>query len=223
MIRNLIKGISISLVCAAVYATAENKSAMNGVYLKAGAGTMKYNRFRATEEGYGKQNLRAAPVYNVAVGYHLTDAIRTDLNFQYGEIRYRHSEQEITLRQRIRTQALLINGYYDFHIHNSIVPYLTAGVGVGHNRAENLRTSDEATAIPVAERRGRNTTNLVWNVGAGAQYKLNKNFALDVAYKYMDLGFIKTNDVNDPVVGSLRGGTQKIRGHQLVGSLVYNF
>jgi opacity protein-like surface antigen len=182
----------------------------NNVYIKAGVGAMFYEKFKATRFGYEKKAPRTAPVYNLAIGYRINDAVRTDLNFQYAEVRYKTSD----LRQIIKTKAAFVNGYYDINYYKTIIPYLTAGLGIGSNNAGYLITKGEAQC------RGKERTNLVWNIGAGGMLKANNNFAIDLGYRYMNLGRAKTD--NGEVV-FYRGGKQNIRAHQVIGSLIYNF
>ena len=99
---------------------------------------------------------------------------------------------------------------------NDIVPYLTAGIGIVSNKSGDL----EQVGV-IESRKGKAKTNFIWNIGVGAQYNVNKNFALDLGYRYMDLGFSKVND--SEIAWLYKGGKQKIRGHQVIGSLVYNF
>jgi opacity protein-like surface antigen len=184
--------------------------ARNNIYIKAGAGAMFYEKFKAIEFGYFKKAPKTTPAYNIGIGYRINDSVRTDLNLQYAGVRYKANY----LRQNIKTTAAFVNGYYDINSNKHIVPYLTLGIGVGNNRAGYLKTDEEPL------RKGRDITNFVWNLGAGAMFKANKNFALDLGYKYMDLGHTKTNDGKSL---SDRGGKQRIRSHQILGSLIYNF
>jgi opacity protein-like surface antigen len=152
-------------------------------------------------------------------GYRFNDNIRTDLNLQYSELKYKLVTGPNVKKQNIKTMAAFVNGYYDINFHESIVPYITAGIGVGRNNAGDLK---ETGVDDEDKRKGKTTTNFIWNIGAGAQYKLNKNFALDLGYKYMGLGKTKTNASSEsPKL--YRGGKQNIRAHQVMGSLIYSF
>lgn len=215
MKRNLIRVITFfNLSCSMLYMGAQASSTFDRIYLKAGAGAMKFNKFKETGgdvDGYNKKAPKTSPIYNIGIGYRFSDAIRTDLNLQYAKLKYKADE----LKQNIKTTAAFVNGYYDINFHESIVPYLTAGVGIGKNKPGNLKEKGTLT------RKGKATTNFIWNVGAGAQYNINKNFAIDLGYRYVDLGKAKTNDSSDPDLWV--GGKQKIKGHQVIGALVYNF
>jgi opacity protein-like surface antigen len=135
--------------------------------------------------------------------------VRTDLNFQFTEVRYKAND----LMQTIKTKAAFVNGYYDINSNKNIVPYLTLSIGIGNNCAGSLKRRDDAVGD------GKERTNFIWNIGAGAMFKPNKNLALDIGYKYMNLGHTKTSDR----AATEKGGRQRISGHQIMGSLIYNF
>jgi len=181
----------------------------NEVYIKAGAGIPFYNRFTFIKFRNAKKSPKTTPVYNIGLGYRINDAARADLNFQYAEIRYKTKD----IRQNIRTNAAFLNGYYDINSYKNVMPYLTAGVGIGENRAGTLRVGNSTY-------KGKDITNFVWNVGAGAIFKSNKNWAFDLGYKYMDLGHTKNENLSRP---SGKAARQAIRNHQVLGALIYSF
>jgi opacity protein-like surface antigen len=184
-------------------------SVLNDMYMKAGAGVPLHNKFTFIKFGNAKKSPKTTPVYNIGLGYRINGAARADLNLQYAEVRYKADN----LRQTIRTKSAFINGYYDINSDKNIMPYLTAGIGVGGNSASNLRVGSNTY-------KGKDITNFVWNVGAGAIFQSNKDLALDIGYRYMDLGHTKTD--NAPT-SSGKTAKQAIRNHQILGSLVYSF
>jgi opacity protein-like surface antigen len=225
MIQNTLKLTSTCLVAAFLCAAISNPTdatVLDKVYLKAGIGGMVYNKFKTTgeeNEGYHKKASKTSPIYNFGVGYRFTDSIRADLNIQYASIKYRVGlEDGGYSKQNIKTISSFVNGYYDINFHKNIVPYLTAGVGFGRNKLGNLIIGDEDGAEDTGI--GKTKTNFVWNVGLGTMFKFNKNFALDFGYRYMDFGTTKTN--NGPGLDNA-GGKQKLRGHQVLSSLIFSF
>jgi len=105
-----------------------------------------------------------------------------------------------------------MNGYYDINLHKTIIPYVTAGVGIARNKAGDFVSLDTITL------KGKTNTSFVWNVGAGVKYNLNRNFALDLSYRYIDLGSIKTDNLD----ANTHGGKQKIKGHQAMIYIIYS-
>lgn len=219
MLKIITKLAGVTLAFSVLYigpSTAKTMDLLDNVYLKAGAGVAQFNKFKKTTNGYSKKDLKASSVYNIGIGYRFSDAIRSDLNFQYAEVKYRNKGVGALRNnsQNIKTTAAFVNGYYDINFHESIVPYLTAGVGVGANKSSNLKQKG------CPKRKGKDEVNFIWNVGVGAQYNINKNFAFDLGYRYMHLGIEKTNGSGSTY---FEGGKQKIRGHKIIGSLIYNF
>jgi opacity protein-like surface antigen len=187
---------------------AASKNPSKGFYVKAGVGVMKHLRFKETDGMFIRRAPEGTPVYKFGVGYRFNKSVRADLEIRYAGLTYKHDDT----RQKMHTTAGFLNGYYDINFHEKLVPYIVAGIGLGCNRAGAFRGSDELMA------RGRCQENFVWNVGAGAQFNFNKNYSVGLDYRYVDLGSIHTRDA-----GLFKGGNQRIRGHQIVGSLTYSF
>jgi len=217
MKNDTLKFVSTCIISTLLYAGTSAASPLENVYLKAGAGGMIYRKFKETgddNDGYVKKAPKTSPVYNIGLGYRFCDSLRADLNLQYAKIKYKASDREIVnLRQSFTSIAGFFNGYYDIKLHDKIIPYLTAGIGVGHNKASDLKEDD------ILPRKAKNKTSFIWNVGGGVAYNLNKNYALDIAYRYVDLGTVTTKDIDIVCYG----GRQSFRAHQLMGSIIYNF
>ena len=220
MIKTLIRLTTISLAVSALYiypSHAKSPSVIDNTYLKVGIGAMKFSTFKETENGFGyiKKAPKTNPIYNIGVGYKFNDSVRTDLNLQYSEVKYKAAIGPNVMKQNIKTIAAFVNGYYDINFDKALVPYLTAGFGIGKNNVGNLKE------INSQDREGKNTTNFIWNIGFGARYKLNKTFTVDLGYRYMDLGKTKTDNSKEFPEWDM-GGKQKIKGHQIIGSLAFN-
>ena len=61
-----------------------------------------------------------------------------------------------------------------------------AGVGFAH-----LSTSDQTTTGGIAIESGSTTDNLAWSLNAGAACELFRNTALDINYRFINLGDFK--------------------------------
>ena len=91
------------------------------------------------------------------------------------------------------TSTLFLNLYYDIQTGTPFVPYIGAGAGLAFNYVEytvdgpgyNNSASD-------------NFTNFAWNVGAGVAYNFNENFAVDLGYRFMMMGYneVSKGDTN---------------------------
>ena len=64
------------------------------------------------------------------------------------------------------------------------MPYIGAGAGLAFNYVEYTvhGGGDGGSASD-------NFTNFAWNVGAGVAYNFNENFAVDLGYRFMMMGY----------------------------------
>lgn len=105
-------------------------------------------------------------------------ALRTELEFIHNaDIKDRYTMDGWETTSKLRTQAYMLNFYYDFDTDSKFTPYVGAGVGYAKVKANlinnNINTSDN---------------NLAWQLGAGISYAMNDNLSIDAGYRYMDYG-----------------------------------
>ncbi len=86
------------------------------------------------------------------------------------------------------TTTLLLNGYYDFHNSTNFTPYVGAGIGFAFNYL----------GVDIHDRNYDGSvddfnTNFAWQVGAGVAYSFTDNMAVDVSYRYLDLGYTEVS------------------------------
>ncbi|MGE9984424.1 outer membrane protein [Desulfovibrio sp. SGI.169] len=91
------------------------------------------------------------------------------------------------------TSTLFLNLYYDIQTGTPFVPYIGAGAGLAFNYAEYTLHSDGQSYSA-----SDNFTNFAWNVGAGVAYNINENFAVDLGYRFMMMGYneVSAGDAN---------------------------
>ena len=82
------------------------------------------------------------------------------------------------------TSTLFLNLYYDIQTDTPFVPYIGAGAGLAFNYVEYTVHSDGFGGSA-----SENFTNFAWNVGAGVAYNFNENFAVDLGYRFMMMGY----------------------------------
>ena len=90
------------------------------------------------------------------------------------------------------TSTLFLNLYYDIQTGTPFVPYIGAGAGLAFNYVE-YTVHGGGDGVSASD----NFTNFAWNVGAGVAYNFNENFAVDLGYRFMMMGY---NEVS--IVGS---------------------
>ena len=148
----------------------------------------------------------SAPLFGIGIGYYFNDWLRFDVtgeyrgkaNFHgldvgglpgggYGVDRYSASKSELTF---------LLNGYVDLGTWYSITPFVGAGLGFTRNTISDFgdfstcTNSNSCSASGGSDASAGNASkwNFAWALHAGLAYKVSKNFTVELAYRYIDLG-----------------------------------
>lgn len=133
-------------------------------------------------------------------------------------------------KQNFNIQTLFVNAYWDIDTGTQLTPYLGAGLGVGFINTK-LRYSGAYDQLieGSASTGSKNVTNFAWNVGAGLGYDITDNWTLDVGYRFVGLGSVKTKTktFNDSLGLGLEaeayGKTSNLYQHQLAVGVRYTF
>lgn len=80
---------------------------------------------------------------------------------------------------KLRSQSLMLNAYYDINTNSAFTPYVGAGIGFAKVKAKLTSSVMNTNA---------DSTKMAWQVGAGVAYALNDNVAIDLGYRYTDMG-----------------------------------
>ena len=83
--------------------------------------------------------------------------------------------------------TLMLNGYYDFGTFGGFTPYVGAGMGIAHLRAEEYST-DSGYDFDDGSK-----TNFAWNLMAGGSFQVADNIKLDGNYRFLSLGDVQTS------------------------------
>ena len=179
-----------------------------GVYVtpKLGYGQMKAS-FKVVEDGepdfkVGSQS-KSAAVFGLAAGYDFSKKLSVPLRV---ELEYtgmgdntkkrRHSgtfEEED--KTTVGASALFVNTYFDFHNRSAFTPYV--GLGLGNSFLSAKGRHVELQGNWDDKYGEKTTTNFAWNVGVGGAWKVSENFALDLGYRYANLGKAKSKKAYD--------------------------
>lgn len=129
------------------------------------------------------------------------------INMKIGSMGSLTIPAEIETSTSVRHNSYMANLYYDFELENSNwTPYIGAGVGFGvyHQKATvEIDIEDEVLAgiingpfgnmakpmleqIPLGEMEVANDTlyEFEWQVGLGAAYNFNEDWAMDIGYRF---------------------------------------
>jgi OOP family OmpA-OmpF porin len=102
-------------------------------------------------------------------------------------------------------------------------PYVDGGVGFAYHHLDTLSVN----ATPGNALTGSTQTNFAWGVGAGVAYPITGNLSLDLAYRFLNLGPIKTGisatavgGVNFPITSAK---SDDLSVHTLTAGLRWSF
>ncbi|MBR7159253.1 MAG: porin family protein [Alphaproteobacteria bacterium] len=99
--------------------------------------------------------------------------IRTELEYTYRDEFSGHAADD--LKVKFQSQALFVNVYYDLPVTWAVQPYVNAGLG--YSRIEGKLNGLK-----------KKKNKIGWNLGVGAAYNLTQSLAMDVGYRYVNLG-----------------------------------
>jgi opacity protein-like surface antigen len=97
--------------------------------------------------------------------------------------------------------TLLANLYIDFHNSSDFTPYIGGGVGFAFIQAEGKsrieiqhNTQPDNKWIGEETLGSKSQTNFIWQVGVGSSYAFNETVSLDLGYRFISLGSVKTQE-----------------------------
>lgn len=156
----------------------------------------------------------AAPLFGLGIGYNFNDWLRFDVTGEYrGSANFHgldigtyppaactsgpapcYATDRYTARKYEWT--FLLNGYVDLGTWYNVTPFVGAGIGVTRNTITNFgdfstcvnTTSCSASGGSDAYAGTASKTNFAWALHAGLAYRVTRNFTVELAYRYIDLG-----------------------------------
>ena len=207
----------------------ESRGSSLGWYLRGEVGYAGYRRpdagfaVQPVTDDFARESMGNAAVAGAGLGYRFNPNVRMDVTLDHiFDARFKGvapaptlANALITDRASFQSSTLMVNGYLDFRPIMGLTPYVGAGIGMAHNVLSRhvLTTTDIATGAEVAERfAGGDDFNLAWALMAGVGYQFSSNFTLDLGYRYVSLGDVKTRSYADGTgvdVGSI--GAHEVR------------
>lgn len=175
-----------------------------------------------------REHLNQTAVIGAGIGYRFNPNVRMDVtldhNFdaQFKGIASAPGGISLTDRARFQSTTLMMNGYLDFRPVMGWTPYVGAGVGVSHNvLSQHIVTAyDPATGLEVSEGlSGGDKFSLAWALMAGVGYQLSSNFTLDLGYRYVNFGDVKTRSYDTGTGIDM----ESIGAHEVRLGVRYNF
>jgi opacity protein-like surface antigen len=198
-------------------------------------GTTSFNASTGFLFTFQNEDLGTGSAFGFSVGKYLNDNFRLELEaikrtgyeFDVRDIAF----FTITDKAKIQTEALFINGFYDFRpftmSNTAITPYLGGGVGISKNK---MGTGVEhIDGIPTGVTVDDNTIHqFAYKLSAGTLVSLTEQLSLDVNYQYVNLGAFKGGPgvySNGVFAGNLQRGINggEIKTQELMVGLQYKF
>lgn len=99
----------------------------------------------------------------------------------------------------LESKAIMLNAYYDFKTPTNFVPYVGAGIGLGHLKGKVSWTNAGKTGGGKLS-----DESFAWQIGAGLAYRFSCCLSLDLGYRFMDYGRIHKKLGGDKVKASLK-------------------
>jgi opacity protein-like surface antigen len=117
--------------------------------------------------------------------------LRTDLTVDYSApMKYEGSiVSPGNTTAKISAVSTLFNGYLDLGTWYGATPYLGAGAGAAYVTASDYSSP---SAPPFSGDTAHSQWNFTWAVMAGVGYAVAPNLMVDVGYRYIDFGDVKT-------------------------------
>lgn len=181
----------VFLIAALVLISPQAFAQPTWFYVRADAGAS----FSSDLGGEIDDNIGTATLFGLGVGFKILPFIRTDLTVHYRngyEIDTTANVAGLGAGTRLNGDVSnltgMLNAYFDFPAYSGLQPYIGGGVGVAYNDVDSV--SAGSIILP-----GDTSTEFAWNVGAGLTIGIFPGAAIDLGYRYADLGKIKTESV----------------------------
>jgi len=155
---------------------------------------------RVTNVGLG---FDSSSLFGIGLGYNINDWFRVDVTGEYRSSANFHGSQIIDdggalftdeYRARKSEWLFLLNGYVDLGTWNNFTPFVGAGVGFSRNTISSF-TDINTPRLGVAFADTASKWNFAWALHAGLAYKVSKNFTVELAYRYVNLGNAESGDI----------------------------
>jgi len=151
----------------------------------------------------------SAPIFGLGLGYYFNDWLRFDVTGEYrGRANFKGSEIYSFNGGRTTDEytgsksewLFLANAYIDLGTWNSITPFVGAGAGFSRINIQNFQDvchgcggNPANNGVSFASDNAK--WNFAWALHAGLAYKVSKNFTVELAYRYVDLGKAETGSL----------------------------
>jgi opacity protein-like surface antigen len=149
-----------------------------------------------------KGGFDSAPFFGGGVGYQWNNWLRIDATVEYrGKAKFHALDRLFNpFAGAFQTNEYtasksewvgLVNAYLDLGTWWCITPFIGVGAGVAYNKIEHFRDTNVIAGGGGWADSGTKA-NFAWALHAGASYKVTPTFAVDLSYRYLNLGKAET-------------------------------
>ena len=186
-------------------------------------------------------NFGTPPAVEFGLGYATGGAMRFEVLVEYrprftfeGRANFLAPERRQSVSAELSSVSGMVAGYLDLAAlgvpkPGSVAPYVGSGFGVVRARIGETAMTFPATTTTVP---GGSRVNLAWMATVGVAVPLNERLSLDLAWRYADLGEVRTepgdgrvvwrDGSREPMPLDLAPTQARLRGHGLRLSLRYS-
>lgn len=138
----------------------------------------------------------SSPLFGLGIGYQYNDWLRFDVTGEYrGKAEFHALDRFINAgvpnsndyTGTKREWLFMANAYIDLGTWWCITPFIGAGVGIANITIDNFRDTNVIAGGGGYANSGT-VNNFAWALHAGLAYKVNPNFTVELAYRYLNMG-----------------------------------
>ena len=200
MIRKLTLALLLTLPTMAMAIDLEGYyiTAKGGASKTFNTGTTSFVNLGGNLFTFQNEDLGTGSAFGFSVGKYLTDSFRLELE-AIKRTGYEYDGRAIpfptfTYNTKIQTDALFINGFYDFQpftmSNTAITLYLGGGVGISRNKIGTIVEHEDGPPNGMTTD-GETINQFAYKLSAGTLVSLTEQLSLDVNYQYVNLGAFK--------------------------------
>lgn len=172
---------------------------------------------------YGRSSDDNVSGAGIGLGYSFNSNLRAEIEYFY-RTDFKYSTQTTdgiaNANQKLKTQTLMAQVFYDFANNSPLTPYVFAGAGMAHHKT---KANAELIVAPFYTYQGSSeNTEFAWNVGLGTGYTVTDRISLDFMYRYISLGEAEWE--NNRTDGGDQGGSfADITANEFLLAVRYSF
>lgn len=141
--------------------------------------------------GYDFSQTFSIPL-RVELDYTLRDSAKTERQEAIATI----NDLSINYTEKLDAQTLMTNVWFDIPTGSAMTPYIGGGLGTAFVKYANATNYLDDVS---GKSTGRNShtshnANLAWQLGTGINYAVTSNLAIDIGYRYLDMGKAKSDN-----------------------------